>query len=1053
MLELQMEQLLERLNYQQSPYHHAIQSKELFSSYIFRNAEKAGVSSVYLLQAVQNNQIPAVFVAEANNAEEAREIQRCLWNLNHAPLIIIKLPQEIRIYTGFCHTEDETKKQEELLDVANDHQSLERVLGYLSADSLNSGTIWESEYGRKININNRVDHHLLKNLKILGDFLKTELPFAIVHSLIGKYIYIYYLRHREIISDLWLSEQGIDPQFIFTHQATRTSLIQLTEALEKRFRGNIFPLDFAQLRDEDISLVASIFSGNEIISSAPSKIQQLHLPFQAYDFFYIPVETLSAIYEQFIDQRKEKGAVYTPEFLADYLLTEIETVKPLHVKGKLFDPACGSGIFLVLAYRRLIEQEMRISERLLSPNELKKILENCIYGLEREKDACYIAEFSLILTLLNYLNPPDLAKNTEFHFPELHNKQIFHADFFDPNSEFQKQRFAFDWIIGNPPWTSKGLDPEIDRFSLQWLKEETKNYPVGQKQIAEAFSWRSARYLLTTGVIGFILPATTLFNSASQHYRRRFFTKYEVLRITNFSNLRENLFGKGKESILPAMTLVYRPNPTEKSYEIIHYAPKIVDQISDKQPWMISIYGNDITTVNSDDVEGGDSLPWKVALWGNWFDKTILRRIQANFRTNLQSICEEYGGACYQGAELKDKNQTKDVLLGVPELLTQKKLDPKKINSSFLLYSLDKQFLEPIVESEAYLRKRGGAKGFSEVSYAPHILVSLVWQSYLIYSEEDFVIPQKNVGIALPDTVENRKILQTLTLYLSSTIVAYHLFFHVPEWGVFRNANRITKRALEKLPVPQFSAEQIDRSAQFHQIIVADEKELIEELLYRYHVKTPELMGLNNDQEQKELFFDFDQLTPQAKKRFKDELADVRQLLQKKIDNFFFELFGFPQQIRAVFEDFAYIRLSLDKTARHYQVTRKPTQSELVAYACQLKNQFDQFAKGDFFHRISVEISADLITCTIEMIDHDEPFSEIENVRKTGNTRQELLNQLSTQLQRKFSQWVYIQRNLRLYEGKRIYLYKPARLIDWTRTQAILDASDLIGEILRQREP
>ena len=60
-------------------------------------------------------------------------------------------------------------------------------------------------------------------------------------------------------------------------------------------------------------------------------------------------------YEQFIEDAKSKGAVYTPEILADYLLSEVNAVKPLTQETKILDPACGSGVFLVLAFRRLIE--------------------------------------------------------------------------------------------------------------------------------------------------------------------------------------------------------------------------------------------------------------------------------------------------------------------------------------------------------------------------------------------------------------------------------------------------------------------------------------------------------------------------------------------------------------------------------------------------------------------------------------------------------------------------------------------------------------------------
>src|SRR5439155_13618660 len=103
-------------------------------------------------------------------------------------------------------------------------------------------------------------------------------------------------------------------------------------ALERRFNGKIFPIDFTQKdapTDLHVQLTASIFMGDEsILSQTEAIVRQLHLDFQAYDFAYIPIEMLSAVYEQFIEDSKSKGAVYTPEILADYLLSEVDAVKP-----------------------------------------------------------------------------------------------------------------------------------------------------------------------------------------------------------------------------------------------------------------------------------------------------------------------------------------------------------------------------------------------------------------------------------------------------------------------------------------------------------------------------------------------------------------------------------------------------------------------------------------------------------------------------------------------------------------------------------------------------
>ena len=68
----------------------------------------------------------------------------------------------------------------------------------------------------------------------------------------------------------------------------------------------------------------------------------------------------------------------------------------------------------------------------------------------------------------------------------------------------------------------------------------------------------------------------------------------------------------------------------------------------------------------------------------------------------------------------------------------------------------------------------------------------------------------------------------------------------------------------------------------------------------------------------------------------------------------------------------------------------------------------------------------------------------------TPVTSSRILSELSKSLREQISQWIYVQRGLRLFDGARIHLYKASRLIDWTRTQAMNDAGDILGEVLTE---
>ncbi|MEM9008844.1 MAG: N-6 DNA methylase [Cyanobacteria bacterium P01_F01_bin.86] len=500
--------------------------------HLFRAATKAGVQGAYLFETSPPDQKilpsrPAVYVAEATTRDEARKIHQRLWNLGNAPFIVILLPTEIRVYTGFDFSlRDEkqglVKEIKAIVDLT--FESIQDQLKDFRADSIDSGKIWKTQ-AKYVTPEKRVDTHLLNNLKKLEQYLKDQsLDLPVIHALIGKYVYIRYLYDRGILSREWLIENNIDLDAVLGRNATLVGLFHLVEALERRFNGAVFPLPPSVeeiLNDETVSLVASTFKGDDPVSG------QLHLDFDAYDFSYIPVETLSSIYEQFLHSQgtgKKVGAVYTPEPVADYLLCELQEANPLQNGMKILDPCCGSGIFLVLAYRKLIELKLvQSSKTKLKPTELRKILVDSLYGVERNKEACYVAEFSLILTLLNYIDPPELHRNKQFKFPSLHNKQIFECDFFDDESEFWKQNKKFDLIVGNPPWIELKPAMQGEELARSWMKQNSESKPTTGNRVCEAFCWRVVDLLSPHGYVGLLFHSNSLFNHESRKYRESFF--------------------------------------------------------------------------------------------------------------------------------------------------------------------------------------------------------------------------------------------------------------------------------------------------------------------------------------------------------------------------------------------------------------------------------------------------------------------------------------------------------------------------------------------------
>ena len=172
---------------------------------------------------------------------------------------------------------------------------------------------------------------------------------------------------------------------------------------------------------------------------------------------------------------------------------------------------------------------------------------------------------------------------------------------------------------------------------------------------------------------------------------------------------------------------------------------------------------------------------------------------------------------------------------------------------------------------------------------------------------------------------------------------------------------------------------------------------------------------------------------------------------QRAIDEKIFDLFNIPDDIRLLVTEFVQVRVLLDKPSAFEQVIREPDEQELLDYARELKDELDGFVGNGTHHAISITFSPEIIECIIEVVDTDMPVTlDSSRVRAGDVTSSRILSDLSKSLREQVGQWIYVQRGLRLFDGPRIHLYKPPRLIDWTRTQAMNDVGDILGEVLAE---
>ncbi|MCC6556318.1 MAG: SAM-dependent methyltransferase, partial [Polyangiaceae bacterium] len=289
---------------------------------------------------------PVVYVAQAPDAEAADTIHRIVWNQAIVPFLVVCTPEGVRLYTGFDYEPDWStlsqvpRSQHGVLEATIAFDDVASKLESFRAQHIDDGAIW-ARWGDRIDPSRRVDVRLLQHLAELGDWLRDEarLDPPIAHALIGRFVYLRYLRERNILSDALLRSWDVDPGRDFGRSLRLKSFRTLLERVDERLNGSIFPLPLTgdgAPSLEHIQTVAGVMLGDDPESG------QLHLDFRAYDFSHIPVETLSAIYEQFMaaeGRDRSAGGVYTPIPLVNFVLWELDDLCPLKTGMQVFDPA------------------------------------------------------------------------------------------------------------------------------------------------------------------------------------------------------------------------------------------------------------------------------------------------------------------------------------------------------------------------------------------------------------------------------------------------------------------------------------------------------------------------------------------------------------------------------------------------------------------------------------------------------------------------------------------------------------------------------------------
>src|SRR6266566_2691916 len=591
--------------------------------------------------------------------ETIKHLRSLIWNQGHVPTLWVVTPTRVLIYDSSARPQKADDERSHLLEELRQIGGQIQLYDEFYKKNFDNGGFWQSKYGKQIDKQQRIDLAMLADLTATEDVLIHELTLkceapssvcvSIAHGLLGRAIFVSYLVDRGLLTTFFFQKEY--------NCSTFQELLEKKEAtyvffrwLRKTFNGDLFPFQENEQelveKTNALQIVKEFLLGTDMNSYSKSKIA-FQGSFWPYKFDYIPVELISSIYEKFAHARNSSAAEansvhYTRLPLVELVLSL--AMKDIPFTAKVLDPACGSGIFLVEAFRRLVWKREKEYGQLTRREELHKMLRSQIFGIDLDRDAIHVTAFSLYLTLLEL--DPDPQPLEALKFPSLLNPDhlsnqppnLYIQDFCNIEHAFNlTQPFVskeFDLIVGNPPWTALNKkeaprDPDNPESGRQWSLEYCKEKDIPDNKPDQAFMIRACDFVHPGTRIAFVVCSRIFYQQQDPSWLDMFLGNATIETVLNLTDLVEEhlLFGGNSKSStrLPATAIIFRAVTPSANNQVMYITPRWYPS-TDKQDDII-ITAEDIRSL-SQKLLRGEPFLWKSAFRGTARDYKLLSRLQ-----------------------------------------------------------------------------------------------------------------------------------------------------------------------------------------------------------------------------------------------------------------------------------------------------------------------------------------------------------------------------------------------------------------------------------------
>ena len=978
--------------------------------------EKFGIIKVY-----ENEGQPALFLKEVESFDLQTlkliaEIQHTCWNFQKVLFLYVYTKTEIRIYNcsvkpfvldkNIADLKLKSQLQELQLFCCEETEEVKlKTLNTLfSRIAIDTGFIWSAieakEIKDKLNLQNRVDKYLIKSLinvsrKLEKEGLKDK---DIIHKLVMRSLFLLYLEDKGATTKPFYATFLDHADSYFKVLENIEATYNLFQRLSNDFNGSLFTITQEErnlVKPNHLELIKKCF-----INGCENDEQiTLFEGWRLFDFSIIRIELLSEIYENFLSEldeknKKDSGTFYTPPSLVELILNEKLPIQKdkTNYNIKTLDPSCGSGIFLVQSFKRLVKRyENKYQKKLTDFDILVKILKDNIFGIEIEPKSIKVAAFSLYLALLDNLDPKTGWWNGNIKFPYLINdpedstlnEQGYNLFKRDTISDFEISKLQnFQLVVGNPPFGTKNLSKTIKAYCVANDFAKEMVLPFMHK----------APLLAPKGEIALIFNTKVLTNTGGtyQNFRKCLFNENYVEKIYNFSILRKakknfggQLFGSAVEPI--SIVFYQKEKPENPKETITYYAPKTY--IKNDVLEGIVIDSSDEKHLPRIECEKKDSKIWKIAMWGSYFDFELIKKHEKN---SLKDYFKNNNDKWIKGTGLhipsKDYNN-KENLITPDKTINTTRVSRYLVNESNLqdnnteYLKIDKK----LTEAPFLIVKKGITKG--------NIYASLV--------DFDTCFLNRIYGVKTED-IDSLKI---LLLYFNSTYAKYFQFNFSSAWGlkyddildnelyslpnIFDFLNNEVKLDLLTLIDKILS---IKKSNEVNQNILHLEEE-IDQIIYN------DVLKLSKDEQiiiQETLIYGLNLFEKQEKS------DAVKHVL--KIDYYSNRL---TNDLNNWLDD-----VDLKASVTHYNIDKN----------CPL-----YMVKISFGNK------------------YRKPILSKEDIYKELKT-------LDKKLWEEESQNLYFRKKLNYYDNNDVYIIKPNQRRFWSQTAAMEDCKSLLVEILNMKE-